>query len=203
MSKAATTRLTILHKAFELIYRNGYQVTSIDDIIATTEVTKGAFFYHFRNKEEMGLAVINEVMYPAMYEFLIRPHEGSKNPAEQIYAMMRHILLKAPFFKARYGCPAVNLIEEMSPLNDKFNKALARLMHQWQEAIGSSINQGRASGTIRKDVNAQQVACFIIAGYSGIRNMGKMAGASCYTIYLKELKSYLKQLAHRPYIRTF
>jgi hypothetical protein len=43
MKKSAATRLMILQKAFELIYAKGYQTTSIDDIIATTKVTKGAF----------------------------------------------------------------------------------------------------------------------------------------------------------------
>ena len=43
MSKAAATRLTILQKAFELVYANGYQATSIDDILIKTAVTKGAF----------------------------------------------------------------------------------------------------------------------------------------------------------------
>lgn len=37
MKKAETTRLNILQKAFELIYVKGYQTTSIDDIIATTQ----------------------------------------------------------------------------------------------------------------------------------------------------------------------
>lgn len=43
MNKAESTRLTILEKAFKLIYEKGYQTTSIDDILATTKVTKGAF----------------------------------------------------------------------------------------------------------------------------------------------------------------
>ena len=61
MKKAEATRLMILQKAFELIYVKGYQTTSIDDIIATTKVTKGAFYYHFKTKDEMGLAIINEI----------------------------------------------------------------------------------------------------------------------------------------------
>lgn len=43
MKKSANTRATILQQAFELIYKKGYQSTSIDEIIATTKVTKGAF----------------------------------------------------------------------------------------------------------------------------------------------------------------
>ncbi|RAJ08805.1 TetR family transcriptional regulator [Chitinophaga skermanii] len=52
MNKAAATRLNMLQKAFELIYVKGFQTTSIDDILATTQVTKGAFYYHFKNKDE-------------------------------------------------------------------------------------------------------------------------------------------------------
>jgi TetR/AcrR family transcriptional repressor of nem operon len=195
MSKAAATRTMILTKSFELIYKQGYQATSIDNILATTKVTKGAFFYHFKNKEEMGLAVINEVIYPGMYETLVKPLLDAEDPVNDIYEMMRNVLLKVPFLRAKYGCPAVNLIEEMSPLNESFKNALLKLTDQWQAAINESIQQGKASKGIRADVNPQYVACFVVAGYSGIRNMGKAMGSSCYSIYLQELKNYLKQLS--------
>lgn len=194
MSKAAATRLTILQQAAGLVYRNGFQQTSIDEIIATTQVTKGAFFYHFGNKEEMGLALIREVLHPGMYEVMIRPLLDSEDPAGELYIMMKHLLLKSPFFDVKYGCPAVNLIDELAPLSKAFHKALMQLFEQWQAAIIASLNKGKAAGNIRKQVDPQQVACFILTGYSGIRTMGKMLGTSCYHTYLKELKIYLEGL---------
>lgn len=193
MSKAATTRLTILQKAFGLIYRKGYQATSIDEIIATTQVTKGAFFYHFKNKDEMGLAMINEVMYPGMIETMVKPLQNAHNPVAEIYDMMKG-LLQSPMFDVRYGCPAVNLIEEMSPLNVQFNQALHKLFGEWTNAIKQSVEQGTQSGAISTKVDAQQVAYFVISGYSGIRNMGKLLGTDAYQVYLKELKNYLNTL---------
>lgn len=194
MSKAANTRHNILQKAFTLVYKQGYQATSIDDIIATTQVTKGAFFYHFKNKDEMGLAMINEVMYPGMVEALINPLLAEQHPVNAIYEMMQAVLLKSPFFDVKYGCPAVNLIEEMSPVNAQFNSALLKLFKQWQDAIQGSIGKGVELNNVKKDVDPQQVACFVMAGYSGIRNVGKLLGAACYKVYLKELKNYLRQL---------
>lgn len=44
MKKAEATCLTILQKAFELIYYKGCQTTSIDDIPASILVTKGIFY---------------------------------------------------------------------------------------------------------------------------------------------------------------
>lgn len=91
MSKAAETRLTILQKAFYLIYRKGYQATSIDDIIATTQVTKGAFFYHFKSKDEMGLAMIREIMYPGMQQ----PIDGTNNKRMLIYYRKEPLLMSS------------------------------------------------------------------------------------------------------------
>jgi TetR/AcrR family transcriptional repressor of nem operon len=194
MSKAIATRLTILEKAFALVYKQGYQITSIDDIIATTKVTKGAFFYHFKTKDEMGLAMINEVMYPGMEEVLIKPLLAAKDPVNEIYLMMNNILLKSPFFDVKYGCPAVNLIEEMSPVNEQFKKALLKLFQQWQDCIERTVEEGITAGKLKKGIDSRQVAYFVMAGYSGIRNMGKMLGVACYNTYLKELKYYLNQL---------
>jgi TetR/AcrR family transcriptional regulator, transcriptional repressor for nem operon len=194
MSKADDTRLTILKKAFDLIYARGYQVTSVDDIIAETKVTKGAFYYHFKTKDAMGLAVIREVMYPGMHKALITPLLSGHDPVFEIHDMMKTLLLHNTFFHVRYGCPAVNLIEEMAPVSKPFQKALLALIEEWQETIASVIDNGKASGTINRNVNGKQVAYFISAGYGGVRNMGKLYGEACYRTYLKELKNYLNSL---------
>ena len=196
MKKAASTRFQILEKAFELIYANGYQATSVDDIIANTQVTKGAFYYHFKNKDEMGLAVINEVMFPSMEEGFVKSLENSDNPVKDIYAMMEYLLMDDPFLQVKYGCPAGNLTQEMSPLNEVFSDALSRLVAQWENLLKQSLANGKASGKIRSDVNEQQVAYFVMSGYWGIRNFGKLYNSKdCYKSYLKELKIYLAGLA--------
>lgn len=194
MTKAENTRSGILRRAFSLIYQKGYQATSIDDILVDSPVTKGAFFYHFKNKEEMGLSMIQEIMYPGMYDVLVAPLNNSTNPVEELYLMMHNLLLKSPFFQVKYGCPAVNLIEEMAPLNEAFKQALSKLILQWQKAIITNVNNGKNTGSIKPDVNAEQVACFITAGYGGVRNIGKLLGTACYHSYLHELKKYLNQL---------
>lgn len=195
MAKAAITRFTILQQAFDLIYRQGYQSTSIDEIIATTNVTKGAFFYHFKSKEEMGLAIINEVMFPSMKQTAFQLLENSVDPVKDIYAMMKYLLLEDPYLKVQYGCPAGNLTQEMSPLNNEFSRALAKLVEQWQEVLKKSITAGKKAGTIRSNVDARQVAYFVMSGYWGIRNVAKLHHSKdAYIIYLKELKHYLKSL---------
>ncbi len=195
MKKSTSTRLSILQKAFDLIYIKGYQATSIDDILTNIEVTKGAFYYHFKTKDEMGLAIIQEMMLPAMQESYVTALTASSDPAAAIYEMMKHILLDDPKMQARYGCPVGNLSQEMAPLNPLFKEALHHLFDLWEEALRKCISNGKKAGTINVEVNAKQVACFVIAGYWGIRTIGKFFDDSTsYKTYLKELKSYLKSL---------
>ncbi len=195
MSKAANTRLTILQKAFELIYTKGYQTTSIDEIIATTQVTKGAFYYHFKTKDEMGIAIIEDILRPAMLEHFIKPTEASENPIEDFYNMISYLLLEDPFLQVKYGCPVGNLTQEMTPWNNRFSEALSELVNLWKETLIKAVEKGKDSGLIRNNVSGEQVAFFILSGYWGIRNFGKLQNDnSSYLVYLKELKSYLNGL---------
>ena len=195
MKKAEATRLMILQKAFELIYVKGYQTTSIDDIIATTKVTKGAFYYHFKTKDEMGLAIINEILKPTLTNSFIETLQTEESPLEAIYNLMDNLLMKNEFLKVEYGCPASNFTQEMTPWNSEFNKALNELTQEWTKAITTTIERGKKNGTIRKDVNAKQVTIFVMSGYWGIRNLGKLENSKkVYVSYLKQLKIYLDSL---------
>lgn len=194
MSKAAVTRNHILENAFKLIYLKGYQATSIDEIIASTAVTKGAFFYHFKNKEDMGLAMIKEVMYPGMVPYMIDVLGRTDDLIEDIYNMIKALLLYNPFFKVEYGCPAVNLIDEMAPLNESFRKALMNIMVEWQAAIEKCLLTAQANGRLNPAFKPKQIALYITANYSGVRNIGKVFGKPAYVEFLKQFKIYLKTL---------
>ncbi|GAB3173600.1 TetR/AcrR family transcriptional regulator [Telluribacter humicola] len=195
MKKAEATRLMILQKAFELIYVNGYQTTSIDHIIATTQVTKGAFYYHFKTKDEMGLAIINEILKPTLTSSFIDPLQKEQNPLDAIYNLMHHLLMENEFMKVEYGCPVANFTQEMTPWNADFSQVLDELTRQWAQVLTATIEKGKENGSIRGDVNAKQVALFVMSGYWGIRNFGKLENSKgVYVPYLKELRRYLNGL---------
>lgn len=195
MKKAAATRQTLLNSAFELIYTKGYQTTSVDEILATTEVTKGAFYYHFKSKDEMGLAIISEVILPVMESTLIQPIAGSQNPVKDIYALVKSLLFETPFLRPEYGCPVDNMAQESPHLQKEFSRALQRVVEACNKGIAACVDNGKKVGTIRKNVNSEQVAYFVMSGYWGIRSVGKLyEHTASYDIFLKALKQYLKSL---------
>ena len=195
MDKASTTRIHILEKSFGLIYKNGYQATSIDKIIESTQVTKGAFYYHFKDKEKMGLAMINEVVAPRLDKLLISPLKNANNPLEKIYLTIKKNLLEDTDFDVQYGCPINNLIQEMSPIKESFKSSLQNVIENWKNAIVSELENGKKNGKVNKTIDSNSVAEFIIVGYEGLRGTGKVyQNLELYQSYLKQLKFYLAML---------
>lgn len=195
MKKSQETRLNILQKAFELIYQKGYQTTSVDEIIATTQVTKGAFYYHFKTKDEMGLAILNELMIPNFKNNFIQPFQTEGNPLDTIYNLLHYLLMESEDLKVEYGCPASNFTQEMAPWNIDFTKALNNLSLDWEKTMIDSIEKAKEDRVLKSDVNAREVAVFVISGYWGVRNLGKLENSkSVYLIYLKGLKNYFESL---------
>lgn len=194
MSKADITRHYILEKAFQLIYEHGYQATSVDKILETTDVTKGAFYYHFKNKEDMGLAMIKEIIWPRFKASLIDPHTNFSDPVEGIYETIKSFMMGISEDQLRNGCPTNNMIQEMAPLNDRFKQALADILNSWKEEIQNILTKAMESGRLGKH-DYESVASFIVAGYEGTRGIGKLYHSyAYYDSYLKQLKRYLGTL---------
>lgn len=57
--KGEATRQRILDAAQAAILEKGFTATSIDELIAECGLTKGGFFYHFRDKNELAKALLH------------------------------------------------------------------------------------------------------------------------------------------------
>src|SRR5689334_20331717 len=57
-----STRETIISSAMRLMHVHGYYATSLDDVLRESGVGKGNFYYYFRSKEELGYAILDELV---------------------------------------------------------------------------------------------------------------------------------------------
>jgi AcrR family transcriptional regulator len=58
VARGSETRKKILDVAQESVLAKGFDATSIDEIVASAEITKSGFFYHFRDKNALARALI-------------------------------------------------------------------------------------------------------------------------------------------------
>jgi TetR/AcrR family transcriptional repressor of nem operon len=116
------TRERLLQAAFREVYRHGFQSAGIDTILAATNVTKGALYYHFESKEALGHAIIEEIVAEITRDRWVLPLQRSKdkNPIDALIGIVRAIPARPR--DVRSGCPLVNLAQEMSLLDEQFRK---------------------------------------------------------------------------------
>src|ERR1700748_1892294 len=122
------TRRKILEAAFMEFYKNGFQGGSLNQIVEAAGITKGALFHHFAGKQDLGYAVVDEIIAPLLQERWLKPLIESTDPITGLQKAFRHFV-QQDIGTAHYvqGCPLNTLAQEMSPLDEGFRQRIDRL----------------------------------------------------------------------------
>jgi len=167
------TRDRLLQAAFREVYRSGFQSTGLDTILAVAGVTKGALYHHFENKEALGYAIVEEVIAPDLRGKWLRPLQATEDPIDTLIGIVQAESVQPE--DVRGGCPLNNLAQEMSPLDEGFRKRLAKVFRAWREGIAAALREGQFRGEVRRDVDPDETAGYLIAMVEGYVSLAKNA----------------------------
>jgi len=167
------TRERLLQAAFREVHRSGFQSASVDAILAATNVTKGALYHHFDSKEALGYAIVDEVIAKLVRDRWLLPLLSDGQPIDILIGIVRRLPTRPA--DVRESCPLLNLAQEMSPLDEQFRKRLERIFLDWQEGVATLLRKGKSQGTVRRDVNPDEAASFLIATVEGYATLAKNA----------------------------
>jgi AcrR family transcriptional regulator len=167
------TRQRLLRAASREIYRTGFQSASLDTILSSAGVTKGALYHHFENKEALGYAVVEEVISRNVRRTWVQPLRSVKDPIDALIGIVRDIPVRPE--NVCGGCELNNLAQEMSPLDAGFRKRLEVIFDAWREAAASVLRQGQLHGSVRRDVEPTDAAALLIAMVEGYGSLAKNA----------------------------
>ncbi len=166
MSKQ-NTKHRILEHAGRLVRLKGFNHTGIQEILESADVPKGSFYFYFRSKDDLGLALINYYaeLLAQKANSLFDDAEGS--PLEKLLAFFQGMRKLFEEDEWRSGCPIGNLSQEMSLLNETFRSNLQRVFNIIQGNIKDYIEQGLAQGDIDPHFDPNDLAQFILDSWEG------------------------------------
>jgi TetR/AcrR family transcriptional repressor of nem operon len=193
------TRDKLLKAAFEEIYRRGFQAASLDTILAKAGVTKGALYHHFPDKASLGYAVVDEVVKGLLLERWGVLEPPSSDPISALQRVLRGRVANLTSREVELGCPLNNLAQEMSPLDQRFRRRVNATFDIWTGAVAKDLERGQADGLVRRDVDAQKIAAFVVASIEGSFGLAKGAqSAALLRSNLEVLSSFLESLRPTP-----
>jgi AcrR family transcriptional regulator len=188
------TRLNILEVAFNEIYRHGFKGTSTNTIIEKMEMTRGAFFHHFPTKDDLGHAIIDELLKNMILERWIQPVAAYDDPVAGILNNFARLIDEHLDDHLLCGCPLNNLVQEMAD-RPAFQKRIQAIMEMWIEETQSLLTQAKRSGQLKKEINTRKLAEFIVACQEASFSMGKALNSreAMHSVQ-KSLKEYVNFL---------
>lgn len=148
----------IVGAAADLFARNGFGATSLDDIGEALEVTKGALYYHIKNKEEI-LKLIFMTVLAVSEEPLRQIVQAELPPAEKLHrAITHHVAVAAD------RSPAMMVFyREDVHLTGPFAREIAARKKAYERLFEQIIEEGITLGQFRAGVDPK-IAAFGILG---------------------------------------
>lgn len=195
------TRQSLLDAAFAEIHRNGFRAASLDAILSNVGVTKGALYHHFGSKNDLGYAVVEEIVRPFVEENWKAAAE-SPNMIDGAIALCKRVTRERTDMALTNGCPFNNLINEMSSVDEGFRQRLNQILQDWRQGISEATARAQVRGQVRKDVDPAAVSAFVISCIEGCVGMGKATQSREFLeAGFRGLIDYLEHLRPEPHER--
>jgi TetR/AcrR family transcriptional regulator, transcriptional repressor for nem operon len=165
MDKPPSTRERIIEAAVQLFYEQGYEATGMAEILKRAGANSGSFYYFFKGKEDLLLAVLE------WYEKHLQPAvidpacTHTKDPIERIFALLARYRGRLRATGCTYGCPIGRLALEIAPERLEVHEKLARNFAGWSDAVRTFLEQ--AGDRLPKDLNRADLAQFVLTVMEG------------------------------------
>jgi TetR/AcrR family transcriptional repressor of nem operon len=136
------TRERILQVAERLMTDQGYTATSVDQVIAESSSSKGAFFHHFSSKADLAVRVVERYVATdlAHLEAGLAATAAIEDPAARVVAFLRFYEDGADELMAEQtGCMYATVLAEREFTGSEVNRQIAKAERAWGDAFAGLL----------------------------------------------------------------
>lgn len=197
--KGDDTRTRILDAAQTLILERGYAGVSIDQLIGSLGLTKGAFFHHFRSKAALARALIRRFADDGLTLFrsnLTRARRLSDDPLQQFLIL---IGLYEELFEGLTepypGCLFASYVQEMQQFDDETRSIINEEFLLSRKELTQLIGQISEIYPPRRPIDPVSLADGFMSVFEGAFILSKSLGEPDITVQqLRHYKTYIEVL---------
>ena len=186
----------IIHESLRLFSLKGFTSTSIQDILAAANTSKGGFYNHFSSKEDLFYQVLDEAR-KIWRERNLSGLKQSKSSLEKVTLLLRNYkdlyLKDADNFPG--GCVFITLSVELSDQIPHLSKEIEKGFIGLKNLYKRFLDEGKESGELNKNVDTDAITEMIfnsMLGASVIFNANKSTAGLDKSV--DSLIDYLEQL---------
>jgi AcrR family transcriptional regulator len=157
----------ILNQAMRIFLAKGYHGTSIEDITRAAKLTKGAFYWHFRSKEDLLKRIVKEYEKRFLDGMIQAVNEVKGNIRDKIEKYFRYNSAFA-YYNRELCVSFDTLAAELVGAHHGIEAEFRRIYRKYQEFLSNLIVQGKKEKVFKREVDENLSALVIIAFHVGI-----------------------------------
>ncbi len=133
MPKYKTDRDTILRKSLDVFLRKGYYHTKFSDLGKACGLEKSHFYYYFKNKEDLMLAVLDFTYRSAKQHIFDKAYDACYPPKQRLEKMMQNTVRL--YDAVPKGCLMGNTVLGTTGNEPEFQQILRQHFDSWVAAL--------------------------------------------------------------------
>lgn len=168
--EALQTRETILRAALDMFCEKGYSRTTFDDIAKKINLTKGAIYWHFRNKPDIIKALIIETFERNQTAINKEITEiKTLDDLQRYFKFAANIVQTTPMFR-KFLFFVMYQMEWSEGLFNTFNLSgpINQIMNHHQGLISRVLHECAASGEIAADSDIEMTTEIVHSLWEGV-----------------------------------
>ena len=163
--RGAKTRARIVAAAADLMYVRGVGMTTLDDVVAASGVSKSQLYHHFRGKDMLVRAVIE-----LTGERVIQRERDALGNVSTMAGLKRWrdaLVRNNAVRHGAYGCALGSLASDVADHDDVARRALEGLFAQWQDLVADALRRLQSNGILPPDAPVEQLATGLMGALQG------------------------------------
>ena len=167
MSKSEAKKAHILNCGLEAMKANGYNGTSVKDIVDAAGVPKGSFYNYFESKESFALEAIGHASEETYQRAAKLLNSDNQSPLWRLTQFFTENSADACDNEFRVGCFLGNMCQEMADNSEAIRAKTNHVLGQMVELIAGVIKQAQQQSEANDQLDTELAAEFIFNAWEG------------------------------------
>ena len=161
-----------LDAAMHEFWRNGYEATSLQDLLKSMELSKSSFYQAFSSKEKLFHRCLKHYQEQIVTK-LEADLKDAKSGIGFIQNAFSSIADEAKKENEQKGCLVINTANEFGQKDSVVAKIVKQSIGSFENIFLQAIKQAQIEGDIEKTKNAEVLAQYLVGNMGGIKSMVK------------------------------
>lgn len=173
VKEAPNVRQRILDTAARLFYQQGYPLTGINQLIAEAGVAKASLYQHFRTKDELLLAYLQQVsqQWFGQVEEAVATGTTPKAQVLAVFDMLREFLVAVGF----RGCNFQNALVQLAPEETAVRTFIQEHKNKMSRVFARLLGAGELAEEINLLFEGALIASQLQGGLAPVTTARRMA----------------------------